>query len=263
MNSALSKRIGMMGLVAVLSIACGTQPKVDSVIKGFFSEINQNNFETAKANYLTAKFVNTLNAPGVSNTLLEERFKNVIGHIEAVEVVDTEVKGESASSSARLTMPWGAVWNGKVQLIKEGGQEWKISELGEFAAAGTGHISQAFRKCRLKDAAGMNADFQAALAENPKDASIYADWGWCYWFIGDLISAEAKLKESLRMYPKAAYPEAGRSPYMLLAFVYSQQGRIADAGAAIEKAVEGSPNNVELLEIASSYYVEEGGNLDR
>lgn len=250
--------LAILGLSAILLVGCGAKSKIDDVVKGFFSEINRSNFETAKAKYLSTKLINTLNAPGVPAGTLEKSWKDVVGHIKSIEVAAIEAKGESAKATALLTMPWGTVWHGNVDLIKEGGQEWKISDMGDFKKLGRENVRQALRKCRFKDEAGASADFAAAFAESPKDAMILTDWGTCYAGLGSLTAAEQRLKQAIEMYPDIVW-----TPYVILAQVYSKQGRLKEAEDALQKAIKNNPEDAAAHNSLAWLYAENNRKLDR
>jgi endonuclease III-like uncharacterized protein len=77
------------------------------VIEGFFTQVNQSNFETAKSKYLSNLLINTLNSPSGSHRTPQKSFKEMLGKIKGVEVQGAEVTGETATATAILVMPWG------------------------------------------------------------------------------------------------------------------------------------------------------------
>lgn len=253
---ALGRIIGVALTVSVLG-GCGAESKVDSVIKGFFSEVNAYNFETAKGKYLSTKLINTLNSPGVPD-LVEESFKEVPGQIETVEVAGIEVKGEIATATAILVTLWGAKWQGRMALIKEGGREWKIDNWETFKTLGQEQVKRARQLCDSKNVRAAVTEFEAAVAENPDDAMTLAWWGYCYQQVGNLGAAEEKLRQAIEMHPDVVW-----DPYIALADVYSRQGKPREAEAAIKKAIRNKPDYARSYNALAWFYAERGEKLER
>lgn len=248
-------------ILPFLLISCGSSVKVDGVIRGFFEEVNHSNFETAKSKYLSTVAVNALNSPlvrGEHANVNPVSFGNLAGSIQSVEVTNPQVKGESATASATLVMKWGGRYVGRVDLIKEAGHEWKISDLSKFDRVGGEHVSRGINACYPNNVDAATSEFQAAVAENPQDSSLLSNWGWCYLKLGNLAAAEEKLKQSIEMHPDAVW-----DPYVWLSQVYSQQGKVPEAEAALQKSIKNKPDNALLYNSLAWLYADKGIKLDQ
>lgn len=233
MRSFSSGRLWAVVLAAGLCAGCTTRSKVDSVIEGFFSEVNKSNFETAKAQYLSNVLINTLNAPGGAHNTIQESFQQVVGQIKSVNVEGTEVKGETATAAAYLIMRWGTRWHCKIELVKQGGREWKITEWDDLKMSGAEHLANAMQYCESRNQNEAVKELQAALLESPKDGMMLNAWGICFMQLGNFTAAEEKFKQAAHM-----YPDMISDPYLGLAAAYEEQGKLADSEAAMEKAVK-------------------------
>ena len=241
-----------------LFVGCTARSKVDSVIEGFFSEVNESNFETAKSKYLSAVLINNLNSPQSTHASIQKSFGGLVGQIKSVDVTAVEVKGEEATATASIVMRWGTKYEGKMDLLKEEGKEWKISEWQEFNPIGHEHVVAARQHFMAKQASQMESEFQLGLAENPKDAEILVDWGSCYLMLGDLGQAEQKFKQAIAMYPDVVW-----DPYIYLAMVYRAEGDLPNAENALKKAISNKPDNASAYNSLAWFYADTGTKLDR
>lgn len=252
-------RVAMISLALSLCVGCTSRSKVDSVIQGFFSEVNQSNFETAKSNYLSTTLINTLNSPQASHTSIQKSFENVVGNIKSVEVAGVGVKGEVATAAPLLLMPWGTKYSGRMELIKESGKEWKISDWEEFKALGSEHLSMALRQCfQFHKEAEAASEFQAAFAENSKDAATLSDWGFCSLALGNLAAAEEKSKQAIAMYPDVVW-----DAYEVLAEVYLKKGDLPSAEKALKKAISNKPDDATLYNSLAWFYADNAMKIDQ
>jgi Flp pilus assembly protein TadD len=207
---------------------------VNSVIQGFFSEVNKSNFETAKAQYLSIALINTFNTPGGTHKTIQQSFEKVVGQIKSVDVQGTEVSGEAATATAHLFMPWGEKWHSKIELIKQGGREWKISDWDDPERVGQGHLDEALRQMVLHhNWNGATNEYQAAFGENPKDAMILDAWGVACLMSGDLAVAENKFTEALQFCADFCSDE-----HLALAAIYEKQGKLSAAQSSLRRAME-------------------------
>jgi tetratricopeptide (TPR) repeat protein len=248
-------------ILPFLLISCSSSVKVDKVIRGFFEEVNHSNFETAKAKYLSALTINGLNSPltrGEHVNANPQKFGYLAGSIESVEVTNPQVKGESATASATLVTNWGGRYVGRVDLIKEGGREWKISDLSKFDRVGEERANRGTNGCYPNNADAANSDFQAAAAENPQDSSLVTAWAGCYLKLGNLAAAEEKAKKAIEMHPDSVW-----SAYYVLSEVYSRKGKVPEAEAALEKAIKNKPDNAFPYIGLADLYADKGIKLDR
>jgi tetratricopeptide (TPR) repeat protein len=88
-----------------------------------------------------------------------------------------------------------------MELVKEGGREWKISDWEEFKMVGHEHLAKAILYCGSQNQNQAIPEYEAALAENPKDALVALMWGICYMQSSNLPAAEKKLKEVIEISP--------------------------------------------------------------
>jgi tetratricopeptide (TPR) repeat protein len=219
---------GLLILTLGLLAGCTARSSVSSVVKGFFSEVNKSNFESAKVQYLSTVLINTLDTPGgSSHKTIQASFEKMIGHINSVDARGVEVKGESATATAHLTGPCGSVWHCRVELVKEGGREWKISDWDAPELVG----QKAWDLMDKNPKAATN-EFQADLAGNPRDAWEVFGLGLCYLKTGDAAAAEEKFSESLRLCPDMCFSE-----YSELALFYWAQKNWAAQEANLQKAI--------------------------
>lgn len=155
-------------------------------------------------------------------------------------------------------MRWGTKYEGKIDLLKEEGKDWKISEWQDFNALGHEHLLAARQHLMAKQASQMESEFQLGLAENPKDAEILVDWGACYYMLGDLDQAEQKFKQAIAMYPDVVW-----DPYTFIAMVYRAKGDLPKAENALKKAISNKPDNAEGYNSLAWFHADTGTNLDR
>lgn len=200
------------------------------MVEGFFSAVNKSNFETAKVQYLSTVLTNTLNSRSGGHDSIQDSFQQVIGRIDSVNVQGTQVQGETATATAYLTKPWGEKWRCRIELVKEGGRQWKISDWHDPERVGQEHLAKASQQCWENLNAASN-EYQAALAENPKDASILHSWGLCC-MSRDPAAAEKKINEALRYCADFCADE-----YFLLAVLYEKQGKLAAGEASAQRAI--------------------------
>jgi len=244
--------------------SCTTRARIDDVVKGFFGEINGSNFESAKAKYLAASLINELNAPSPMRALaplhktIQQSFQAVAGGIDSIEVGSEEIKGEQATVATTLVMKWGTKESGGIELIKEAGKTWKISEWGEFKALGSEHAVNAARLCNARNLDAALPEYQAAIAENPRDSMTVFNMGWCYEFLGKLNEAEAEYKRSIQMHPDALW-----DPYLRLGGIYQYRGDIAQAEQAYQKAIKNKPDYTFAYNALAWMYAEKGIKLDQ
>jgi len=249
-------------------ISCSSSVKVDGVIRGFFEEVNRSNFETAKAKYLSAVTINSLNSPltrGEHVNANPEAFGYLAGWIDSVEVSNEQVRGETATATVALVVGTGSRYSGRVDLIKEAGREWKISDLSRFNRMGAEHVSRGANGCYPNNVDAVNSEFEAAMAENPQDSLIVSAWGECYLKLGNLAGAEEKFKKAIEMHPDIVW-----SPYVKLNTVYLQQNKVPEAEAALEKAetvlekaIKNKPDSAFLCNSLAWLYADKGIKLDR
>jgi tetratricopeptide (TPR) repeat protein len=243
-------------LSLLASVSCGSRSQIDDVVKNFFAEVNRSNFETARVKYLySADSPLTL---GRAHKTIEDSFKNLAGYIQSVEVRNERVTGEQATLTAVLITPWGARASGRVQLIKEGGREWKISSWDAFNFLGHEHSRRAMNYCNAQNIGTALTEFQAALTENPQDAVILDSMGICYEKIGNFGAAEQKFTEAIKLYPDVLY-----TAYWHLGNLYAQQGKLIEAERAYEKAVKNNPDDADSHNALAWFYADHGIKLDR
>jgi tetratricopeptide (TPR) repeat protein len=245
-------------LVVLLYFGCSASSKVNSVIEGFFSEVNQSNFESAKSQYLSSVLISNLNSPQSTHASIQKSFGGLAGQIKSVDVTAVQVKGEAGSADASILMRWGTKYQGKMDLIKENGKEWKISEWQDFNPVGYEHLATARQDFRSKQLSQMASEFQLALAENPKDAEILVEWGSCYMLLGDEGQAEQKFKQAIAMYPDVVW-----DPYIYLAMIYRSKGDLPNAENALKKAISNKPDNANAYNSLAWFYADTGTKLDR
>jgi tetratricopeptide (TPR) repeat protein len=219
---------GLPILTLGLLSGCTAGSSANSVVEGFFSAVNKSNFETAKVQYLSTVLTNTLNSRSGGHDSIQDSFQQVIGRIDSVNVQGTQVQG--ATATAYLTKPWGEKWRCRIELVKEGGRQWKISDWHDPERVGQEHLAKASQQCWENLNAASN-EYQAALAENPKDASILHSWGLCC-MSRDPAAAEKKINEALRYCADFCADE-----YFLLAVLYEKQGKLAAGEASAQRAI--------------------------
>jgi tetratricopeptide (TPR) repeat protein len=254
-----SFRITVLLIISLLvsaSLACTVRSKVDSVVEGFFAEVNNSNFETAKTKYLSSVLISRLESPLDPHKPIKDSFGGVAGYIKTVEVSSVQATGESATATTTLLTPWGTKYNGTLDLIKQGGQDWKINDWREFNAVGRDHALRAVQECGYRGNTDALNEFQAAFSENPQDAGILNDWGWCYFIKGDDTNAEAKFKQAIDMYPNVVW-----DPYINLALIDMKRNDLKAAAKALKKAVSNRPDARTYAALASFYAVN-AMNLD-
>ena len=241
-----------------LIAGCTARSKVDSVIEGFFSQVNQSNFETAKSRYLSDVLINNLNSPQTTHSSIQKSFGGLVGQIKSVDVTNVEVKGEEATAGASIGMRWGTRYQGKMDLIKEEGKEWKISDWQQFNPIGNEHVVAAEQHLRAKQTSEMASEYQAAFAENPRDAAILDEWGSAYLLLGDLVHAEEKFKQAIAMYPDVVW-----DPYISIAAIYQSKGDLPGAENALKRAISNKPDNSGAYNSLAWFYATTGMKLDR
>src|SRR4029077_17373178 len=221
-------------LVLTLCSSCSSSSDVQKVVRSFFDEVNRSNFESAKTNYVSAALRNSLDAPPVlkSHHSIQESFGGLVGWINSVEIADEQLRGEVASERVTLTLPWGTKFSGKLELIKEGGRNWRVSDWTDFKMLGIDHVNTASGFCRARNLDKAIGEYQIALAENPKDAVILTYMGNCYSFLGKSQEAEQTLLQATKMYPDAIW-----DAYLYLGQVYATEGKLPEAEAALKKAI--------------------------
>jgi tetratricopeptide (TPR) repeat protein len=240
---------GLLILVVGLLAGCSSSSSINSVIKGFFSEVNKSNFETAKVQYLSTVLINTVNTPGgPPHKTIQASFEKVIGQLESVEVQGLEIKGESATATACLLGFCGSRCHCKIELVKEAGREWRISEWGEPEFVG----QRGWELLEKNPKAAMD-EFVAALAGNPRDAWLVFGLGMCYLKAGDSSAAEKKFSEALHICPDICFDE-----YSELAAGYQVEGNLSAAEASLRKALDcnlpsGKPEKARQIR-AFTYY---------
>jgi tetratricopeptide (TPR) repeat protein len=251
-------------LAALLELSCSTRAPIDGVVKGFFGEINASNFESAKAKYLSVSLINELNASSPMRALaplhkkVQESFQRLAGGIDSVETGNEAIKGEQATVTATLIMKWGTKETGSIDLIKEEGKTWKISEWGEFKALGSEHASNAARFCNARNVDAAIPEYQAALAENPNDSMTVYSLGTCYHFLGKLNEAEAEIKRAIQMHPDAVW-----DPYLRLGGIAQGRGEIVQAEQAYQRAIKNKPDYAPAYNVLAWMYADKGIKLDR
>lgn len=206
---------------------------MNTVIQGFFSDVNKSNFETAKAQYLSTVLINALNTPNGGHKTIQGSFQSVLGQIKNVDVQGVDVVGETASATAFLTAPWGSKWHCKMDLIKEGGREWKINDWNDPEMVGQEHLRNAMQNCQFRNKKAAAIEFQAALTENPKDALIPMAWGICDLGSADLADAEKRYNDALHL-----CGDFCSDVYLVLGGIYEKQGKPADAERSFRKAID-------------------------
>ncbi len=245
-----------ISLAVIASFACTVRSKVDSVVEGFFAEVNNSNFETAKTKYLSSVLISRLESPLEPHKPIKDSFGGVVGSIKTVEVSSVQATGESAIATTTLITPWGEKYNGTVDLIKQGGQDWKINDWQEFNAVGHDQDTRAVQECGYRGNTDALNDFQGASSENPRDARILNDWGWCYLVRVDDANAEAKFKQAIDMYPDVVW-----DPYINLAVIDMKRSDLKAAEKALKKAVSNKPA-VHTYAVLSLFYSDNAMNLD-
>jgi Flp pilus assembly protein TadD len=250
-------------VLSVISIiSCSSTSSVTKVVRGFFEEINRSNFETAKAKYLSAKLINTLDSPvakavGVGHKSVREYFGVWAGSIDSIDVTNVQVTGEQAAATVSLTAPWGTRGAGNVQLIKESGRDWKISDWGGFNAIGAGELKRGWELCRDRQLDAALAEFQNAYNLNPRDVFVPMKIGLCYQQMGDLNKAREYLEKAVSMYPDKLW-----NAYVHLGDVYSSQGDVADAERAYQKAIKNKSDYPDAYNSLAWLYAEHAIKLD-
>jgi tetratricopeptide (TPR) repeat protein len=251
-------------LLMVLCVSCGNKSGIRDVVEGFFDEVNHSNLESAKTKYLSTPLKSLLDSPPAFRThrTLYESFGGFAGQIKLVNTVSTQIVGERATEGVVITEPWGTKVSGTVELIKEGGRDWKIGDWDEFRAVGAEHLTRAVNQCNLRNLNGAMSEYRAALAENSNDAMILANMGQCYAFLGDAQHAEQTLLQAIAMYPNALW-----DPYVSLGHVYSTEGKLLDAEKMLKKAIDNRPENnpgvqARLYNELAWFYADHGMKLD-
>ena len=245
----------------ILVVSCTARSRVDSVIKGFFREINQSNFETAKANYLATSLINDLNAPaafGHNRKAIQESFKPVAGSIDSVDISGETVNGEEATAQVTLNIAWGAKESGVVSLIKQAGTDWKIENWADFRTLGAEHQSNAANWCNARNLPNAVAEYQAAMQESPQDSMIVNNLGTCYQTLGRPDDAISQYKKAIGMHPKSVW-----DPYVNLGLVYSSRGDIDHAEEAYLNAISNKPDDAGALNGLAWMYATNGIKLDK
>jgi tetratricopeptide (TPR) repeat protein len=244
-------------LCIALIMSCTSRSHVEDVVKSFFGEINHSNFESAKAKYLSATLSSELDSPVArkigGHKTIQDSFKGFAGSIDSVEVGGAEVKGEQTMVKPVLVMPWGTKFTGTMELIKESGRDWKINEWGEFKQVGSEHINNAANYCKAKNLEAAISEYQAAQAENPRDAVIPMYTAACYVQHGNFEMAKGKLQESIGMYPDVVW-----TPYISLSYIYLREGNTADAEKALQKAVKNKPDDAGACRALAWFYADRG-----
>jgi tetratricopeptide (TPR) repeat protein len=243
------------GLILLLLVSCAryNTSKIDGVVKGFFEQVDQQNLETAKAEYLTKHLASQ---PDTTDEI-KRKFGMLVGKLKSVEVTDQNVKGEFGAVTATVQFIWGSKLRGRVELIKEEGHQWRISEFKDFKGIGAEYLGEGMRLCENKNLPGGVEKLNAALAQNPEDAMYVALIGGCYLTNGDLTNAEVQLKRAINMAPGWFGGYAG------LAELYGKQGKLGEAEEAAEKAIKLEPDDASLYRQLALLYAENGLKLER
>jgi len=248
-------------LPALALTSCSPRSTIDGVVKGFFQEVNQSNFESAKTKYLSTAYVNALNSPLMmreGHKEIQKSFADWVGYIKSVDVTNEQIKGEQASVTAVLVMPWGAKASGTVELIKQGGDQWKIAEWSNFTVLGYDHLRTAGSLCNPRSIDSAVEEYNAALAENPDDAAILTAFAACYDHVGNLAAAEEKARQANAMFPDVLW-----NSYLVLGDVYSREGKPEEAEAAFLKAIKNKPDDGIACSALASFYAEHNMKLDQ
>ncbi|MGD0788342.1 MAG: tetratricopeptide repeat protein [Terracidiphilus sp.] len=261
MRTASRSEVALITVILFSSVSCSTRGRIDSVIRGFFGEVNRSNFETAKADYLATSLINEFNAPpalGGNQKTIQQSFQPVAGSIDSVEVAGEAVKGEGATAVVTLVLAWGTKESGSIELIKEGGKAWKILRWDDFKALGSEHIANAVNLCNFRNLGGAVAEYQAALDENPRDSMILNSLGVCYQTVGKLDEAEAQYKKAVDLHPSGVW-----DPYINLGGIYAQRGEVSKAEDAFQRAIKNKPDNAGAYNLLAWMYADKGIDLDK
>jgi tetratricopeptide (TPR) repeat protein len=251
----------LITLLLLSSISCTTRGRIDDVIKEFFGEVNHSNFESAKANYLATSLINEFNSPpalGRNHKTIQESFGWAAGGIDSVEVTGEVVTGEEATATVTLVISWGTKSTGAVELVKEGGKAWKIQKWDEFRALGSEHLANAANWCNARNFSAAVTEYQAAVAENPQDSMIVTSLGVCYQLMGRLGDAEAQYNKAIEMHPNAVW-----DPYIDLGSIYALRGDTAKAEEVFQKAIKNKPDNAQAYNSLAWMYADKGIKLDK
>jgi tetratricopeptide (TPR) repeat protein len=242
----------------MLSVSCAERPKAETVVEGFFDEVNKSNFESAKTSYLSSTLKAAIDTPSImQHRSIRESFGQFAGHIKSLEIQSVQVNGEAASAPIVISTTWGSRSQGRIALVMEEGKIWKISDWTSFEAFGSEHMAKAASLCDARNLSSALAEYQAALAENSADSDIYTALGECYQKVGNVTAAEEQLKTAISMYPGAVW-----KPYIDLAYLYQRRNNFPGAEEAYKKAVQNRPDDWEPYNDLAYMYAEKGTNLD-
>lgn len=221
-------------------------------------QVNKGNFESAKANYLSATLKSAIDTPSImQHKRIIDSFWQFTGHIQSVEIQGQQAAGEAASASVVVTTTWGSKSQGAVALIKEEGKAWRISDWREFKALGSEHVANAARLCDTRNLNSALAEYRAALAESPTDSGIYTAIGECYVRLGNVPAAEEQFKIAIGMYPDVVW-----EPYIALADLHQKRADFSGAEEAYKKAIMNRPDYWIPYNNLAYLYAEKGTNLD-
>ena len=188
---------------------------------------------------------------------VQDSFGQFGGHIGSVEVQTKQIRGESAGAVAVLVTTWGSRVFGALELIREEGRTWKINNWGEFKALGSEHLSKGASLCDSHNLSSALPEYQAALAENPQDSTIYTEMGRCYLKMGNLSGAEEQFNIAIKMHPDVVW-----DPYIGLADLYQKRRDFPGAEEAFKKAIKNRPDYWVPYNNLAYMYAESGTKLD-
>ncbi len=122
-------RILVVEISLMLCVSCADRPKAETVVEGFFDEVNKSNFESAKTSYLSSALKAAIDTPSImQHKSIRESFGQFAGHIKSSEIQSAQVNGEAASALIVISTTWGSRSQGRIALVKEEGRVWRISD---------------------------------------------------------------------------------------------------------------------------------------
>ena len=103
------------------------------------------------------------------------------------------------------------------------------------------------------------AQFKRVLELNPDFHTAYGDLEMSYEKLGDKENLNALIEEAIAFYPKylLRFPDDARA-HIFFAFCLQRAGRVEEAKAKVARAIEISPNDVNMIYNAACFYSEVG-----